>query len=375
MRLFEHPNGKSRLYLQSGSKKIYMEFYDENDKRCQISSKTEDIEEAKRKLEERLIVVKLTKSGELFLEKKKTATVEKVCDLTIKDLEEKENEKNKIETIRHLIKIKKILGHIDIARLKTDDLKIIYNKSLSATMNANYKKAFKLLFKKAKDKEFILNEIELPDSNIKENKERAVFEENEINEDLILLIDDLTKNSKNKKTKFYGFLLIRFIRFLYETGLRYGEALDLRQYNIKSWAEVEKFNVIKIEKSKTLKRRVSITQKIMNILIDIEYHKKEKFGIYQNGSNFIFADAENKQVDFTSFLKELRNRNKEEFKKIGMEDFTLYSLRHNFIRRKVKEGMAAIDIASHCGTSIKMIEDYYNKGETPNGENIYNPKD
>lgn len=352
-----------------------MEFYDENDKRCQISSKTEDLEEAKRKLEERLIVVKLTKSGELFLNKKKVATVEQVCDMTIKELEQKENEKNLIETIRHLNKIKAHIGSIDIARLKKEDLRVIYNKSMSATMNANYRKAFKLLFEKARDKGFISADIELPSSNIKQNAERKVYEEKEVIVDLTSLIFELTDKSKNKKTRYYGFLLIRFIRFLYETGIRYGEALNLRQHNVTTWFEIEKFNVIKIEKSKTLKRRITITQKIMNILIDVEYYKKERFGIGKNGSYFIFADEDNNQVDFTGFLKELKNRYKKEFQKIGMEDFTLYSLRHNFIRRKVKEGMAAIDIATHCGTSIKMIEDYYNKGETPSGENIYNDND
>lgn len=374
MRLYEHPNGKARLYLQGGSKKIYMEFYDENEKRCQISSKTEDLEEAKRKLEERLIVVKLTKSGDLFLDKKKSKKVEILCDEVIKDLELKKNEKNLTETIRHLRKIKEKVGKIEIARLKTDDLKIIYNESLSITMNANYKKAFNLLFKKAFDAELITKIIELPSSNLKENEERKVYEKEKVDE-IILLIHEKTVNSKNEKTRLYGMLIKNLIYFLQATGLRYGEALNLKGYNVKSEMEIFDDVIINIEKSKTIKRRISITKRIMNILQNVIHYKSKDFNISVNSRDLIFGGFENKEIDFSGFLKELRNRYKKEFEEIEAEEFTLYSLRHSFIRRKLREKMAAIDIASHCGTSVKMIEKYYNKGETPEVARIYTGKD
>jgi integrase len=374
MRLYEHPNGKARLYLQTTSKKIYMEFYDENEKRCQISSKTEDLEEAKRKLEERLIVVKLTKSGDLFLDKKKSKKVEILCDEVIKDLELKKNEKNLTETIRHLIKIKNKIGKIEIAKLKTDDLKIIYNESLSITMNANYKKAFNLLFKKAFDAELITKIIELPSSNLKENEERKVYEKEKVDE-IILLIHEKTVNSKNKKTRLYGMLINKLIYFLQATGLRYGEALNLKGYNVKSEMEVFDDVIINIEKSKTIKRRISITKRIMNILQSVIHYKSKDFDISVSSRDLIFGGFENKEIDFSGFLKELRNRYKKEFEEIEAEEFTLYSLRHSFIRRKLREKMAAIDIASHCGTSVKMIEKYYNKGETPEVTRIYTGKD
>ena len=369
MRLYQHPRERARLYLQGGSKKIYMEFYDENNIRCQFSTRTEDLETAKSILEEQLVVVKWTKSGRLVTTRKKGNLVAEVCDIVSKELESKKGEKNKIETIRHLNKIKEKVGQIEISKLKTSDLNVIYNEVLSATMNANYKKAFNLLFEYAQTEKMIKEPVKLPKSYIKPNTPRVVYSESTLNQ-ICFTIDELTSKSKNIKTRYYGEMLNIFIMFLDKTGLRYGEALDLKVYNVKQEFDLDLDFIIKITKSKTAKRTVTITEKIMRF-IQYALNVKRRYNVRCLPTDYIFSNFDNDKIDFTNFLKELRTRYSEEFKEINADEFTLYSLRHSFIRRKIKEKMAAIDIASHCGTSIEMIEKYYNKNQPVKAGHIF----
>lgn len=372
MRLFQHPEAKARLYLQAGSKKIYMEFYDDEGKRCQISTKTEDLETAKRKLEERLTIVRLTKSGELIIKKKKTILVETICQDVKKIVTADPSFKGKKETLRHLDIVISKLGKIDIEKLDSDDLRTVYNESLSLTKKSNFRKAFTLISKYATKKEYIKSPIEIPVITAKKPVERKVYGRGKIAQFLTFL-QNTCGTSKNIKTRISGRICSLFCFFLAETGARYGEIIDIKYCDIKRKSESTEME-LSILSSKTQKRRIIITPNQMELIELVNKHKR-KFGVEIREEDYIFRGAEQSPIDFTNFIKEFKSRYFDELKELGVEEFTIYSLRHYFIQRKIDQGMALIDIAKHCGTSIKMIEEFYNKTNSVPTDRIYSGND
>lgn len=373
MRLFKHPIHNAKLYLQAGSKKIYMEFYDETGRRRQISTKTENLEEAKDKLSERLTIIRLTKSGEIQLKDNRKITVEKIINEVLKRIENKEGFKGAIETKRHLELINQLIGQLDITKIDEFSLDPIYNKKMSKTKIANFNRAISLISSYATKKKYLTSPIEIPDAITKEPIKRVVYSIEELR-NLFSFIEIETRNSRSEKTHLYGKLIVPFAGFLRRTGLRYGEALALKYSDIVDKKFTSNEKEIIVRSSKTAPRSINVSQKaLMNI--ELARRAKTAFSIEINENDYIFSGFNNKCPDYTGFLKEIKRKYSEIFEKNGWSDFVLYSLRHDFIQRKVTEGSTVFDIATHCGTSVSMIQKYYTKDISLPASKIYSNDD
>lgn len=373
MRLYKHPIQNAKLYLQAGSKKIYMEFYDENGVRRQISSKTENLDEAKDKLSLRLAIVQLTKSGELKLSDNRKKSVKTVIDEVIQKISKAYKFKGITETKRHLELIKKEIGDLKISNLQTSDLDKIYNQPLSKTKISNFNRAFSLLFEYAKDEKYIENVIAIPKYEPKEETDRKVYHIDEIRK-LFAFIQSKARCSKSQKTKLYAELITSFSGFLRRTGLRYGEALAIKHSDIVKKVHNDQEVEIVIRSSKTAPRNISVSNKALVIINDVVAIKKQ-FNIAVGLNDYVFSGFNNVVPDYSGFLKEFKRRYSEDFEKNGWSDFVLYSLRHEFIRRKIAQGSTVFDVAKHCGTSVSMIEDYYTRKMSMDADKIYHPED
>ncbi len=334
-----------------------MEYYDQSGKRCQISTKTEDLDEAIQTLNEHLVVVKLIKSGSYKIADSSKKTVNMVADEVIEQISKVQNFKGLDETTRHLKYIKAAIGSFDISKIKKNDLMVIYNQEMSKTKRANFNRAFRLLFNYAIENNYTNRLLEVPEKTAKKSVERKLYTLEQLRE-IYVFIEDSSRKSKNNKTQVYGALLIAFASFLRRTGLRYGEALNCRYSDVIDKPNTEKEKELIIRQSKTKIRKINLSEISISI-INQTLKIKSDFGISTTNSDFIFSAFENKLPDYTGFLKEFKNRYSEDFQKNEWMEFVLYSLRHDFIQRKLTEGFSVFDIARHCGTSVSMIENYY----------------
>ena len=83
----------------------------------------------------------------------------------------------------------------------------------------------------------------------------------------------------------------------------------------------------------------------------------KRFNNATSSEDYIFALPDGKRS------KELNRNFKQVLTKLGIankSEFTLYSLRHTYITRRLEEGISPALISRHCGTSIDMLEKHYN---------------
>ena len=133
------------------------------------------------------------------------------------------------ETTRHLLLIAEQLGHIDLQRLTKKDLSAIYNKQLSATKRSNYNRAFSLPFEYAIDSKYLLQAPVIPKGTIKAANPRESADGKVITG---LINHFLTTKRKSAVTQENAELLALFLMFLESTGIRYGEARNIKYKDI-----------------------------------------------------------------------------------------------------------------------------------------------
>lgn len=351
---YQHPTGKARLYKQAGSAKWYMDYYDQFGKRRQVSTRTTDFDKAKQMLDEQMLVLKLVRENRIDLAPRSFVTVEKAANETIKHLEQRQARGLK-ENKRSLLKIIELFGPLDINKLKRKELYEIYNREMSETMVRNYNRAFKLLFNHCIDLGYIEVKPELPEPRISEKNKRTPATQEQIKL-LRQRFIEKSATSKNLLGRSNFMLLNHFMELLLLTGARYGELRHLRFDDVfpQKIGETNAF-IMNIRKSKTSTRQIIICQKAYRC---IQLTKIQK-NIHHLDTEYVFSREPGFFPDFTSILKEDRNRYKEWYNANGVFDFTLYMLRHTFITDKIREGRNLFLLAQHCGTSVQMIEDYY----------------
>jgi len=239
---------------------------------------------------------------------------------------------------------------------RIEKFKRIPAKSTLLTHNS----AMNLVFKEAiEHKWMIAAQVPVLHTKGESGKRRAAFsqEEYDIVYDTIL---DLVGNSRKEKTKQIRELLLSYMEFCVNTGIRPGTEME----GI-TWGDIEMtrqdHNVrfkVKVRKGKTTKHTGTRTVIARDQIWDCLEELRERFPNRRpNDKLFRLEDGETTNELGVAFRKALEECN---LKDSPDGPRTLYSLRHSYITWQLLRRDLRLDIlAKQCGTSVAMIEQHY----------------
>ena len=186
------------------------------------------------------------------------------------------------------------------------------------------------------------------------------------------------RETNNNEWKYTKELLRDYVLILANSGMRVGEANNLKEQDIVEFKdELGRKNYMFSVRGKTGRRIVIPRTSVVNYVERVRARNKQRLSedqarkvrspkrkvIDTDGWFFCMYDG-NKVVtlidQFNALLtsiKLMENRDKEKY--------TLYSLRHFYAVMMIKRGIPIFDIARNMGTSVKIIEKYYGKQATP----------
>tara|TARA_Y100001978_G_C23693431_1_gene436135 strand:+ start:295 stop:1434 length:1140 start_codon:yes stop_codon:yes gene_type:complete len=353
MKLYQHPTEKAFLYTQNGSKKIYMGYYSPDGKRRLKSTKTEDLEQAKVKLQEQIFLLNAERTGQITIQHDKKKTVGYIAKQIIKQLEETKHPKTTWTKIRtRLNEIIDLYENYDVRKLRRKELKTIFEISRTQPQLSYLRTALNKIFEYAEDEEYIDGKPTYPKAIIKPFiKKRFPITDKQYNELLIFLMR-LCKNDKNRLRKENKNLLIFMCQLLYSTGARVGELKYLKMSDIKISNREDKNNFIYLPVSKTKPRQI--------IIPDLAVYAIKEYTKNKGKNDYLFLrDYDQEFPEFSDIVRNLKKEHPIFFKSNSLENFVIYNLRHTFITRKIEEGKKLFMISQHCGTSVKMLQEHY----------------
>ncbi|RHW77571.1 tyrosine-type recombinase/integrase [Colwellia sp. RSH04] len=235
-------------------------------------------------------------------------------------------------------------------------LKRVPAKSTLLTHNS----AMNLVFKEAIENKWMIA-AQVPSLNAQgeSGKRRAAFSQEEYDKvyDTIL---DLVGNSRKEKTKQIRELLLSYMEFCVNTGIRPGTEME----GI-TWGDIEMarqdHNVrfkVKVRKGKTTKHTGTRTVIARDQIWDCLEELRERFPNRKpNDKLFRLEDGETTNELGVAFRKALEEC---DLKDSPDGPRTLYSLRHSYITWQLLRRDLRLDIlAKQCGTSVAMIEQHY----------------
>ena len=161
-------------------------------------------------------------------------------------------------------------------------------------------------------------------------------------------------------------MLVNYVLVLGNTGIRVGEARNLRWSDIDTHANHDGSESIVLKvRGKTGRRDVvARTLKVQDYLQRIHSLRVAELGKNPSLDEFIFCHPDGKQIH--SFKKGFETLIREagvEFDPEG-ERHVVYSLRHTYATFRLQEGVNHYALAQNMGTSVKMLEAFY--GHTTN---------
>ncbi len=166
----------------------------------------------------------------------------------------------------------------------------------------------------------------------------------------------------------YRKMLRAYVLFLANTGLRVGEARNLRWQGITYAKNRDHEETCKVwvaqSYSKVKKRReVAGMAKAAEVIKELELDRKARNHFCEPG-DFIWCDESGRVIgDFREGFNNLLRLAKAEID-ADQKKHSLYCLRHFYIIERLREGIPIYEIASNCGTSVSMIEKYYSDART-----------
>ncbi|WCE30067.1 site-specific integrase [Vibrio sp. SCSIO 43137] len=272
--------------------------------------------------------------------------------------------------------ISPLLGHLKIKQLELKHIDEVLTKAKSRTQLNVRRGAFKQLFSYAQRQSLICS-YELPEipSDVEVNRQEArrAFKPSH----LAVLFEDyeqfILKPSK-QISKRYRELMYYGMKFMLETGIRTGEELFNLKFSdlMKDRSKTQVFYHIAVTAGKvhstsiTSQRRVPLSSEATSIILTIanKYYLKNEVSSLKRIKldSYIFRDP----VDHEKTFDDKTFKQLCVFKKIDAtkEFYTLYSCRHTYITRKLREGVNIHLLARNCGTSVEMIQKYYDDMET-----------
>lgn len=161
----------------------------------------------------------------------------------------------------------------------------------------------------------------------------------------------------------YRKMLRAYVLFLANTGLRVGEARNIRWQDVTYAKNTKGEEICKVwvtqSHSKVQKRReVAAMPKAAEVIRELHAERKSN-NDFCHSNDFIWCDETGRVIGdfregFNNLLK-LANSELDTDKK----KHTVYCLRHYYITERLREGIPIYEIASNAGTSVAMIEKYY----------------
>ncbi len=158
-------------------------------------------------------------------------------------------------------------------------------------------------------------------------------------------------------------MLRAYVLFLANTGVRVGEARNLRWQDVTYAKNKDREETCKVwvaqSHSKVQKRReVAGMPKAAEVIRELEADRKSKNDFCQP-NDCIWCDESGRAIgDFRGGFDNLLRIARAEID-ADRKKHTLYCLRHFYITERLREGIPIYEIASNCGTSVSMIEKYY----------------
>ena len=239
---------------------------------------------------------------------------------------------------------------------RIEQFKRIPAKSTLLTHNS----AMNLVFKEAiEHKWMIAAQVPVLNTKGESGKRRAAFSREEYDKvyDTIL---DMVDSSRKNKTRQIRELLLSYMEFCVNTGIRPGTEME----GI-NWGDIEMtrqdHNVrfkVKVRKGKTTKHTGTRTVIARDQIWDCLEELRERFPERKpNDKLFRLEDGDTTNELGRAFSKAL-----EQCSLKGSPDGerTLYSLRHSYITWQLLRRDLRLDIlAKQCGTSVAMIEQHY----------------
>ncbi|MAH74107.1 MAG: hypothetical protein CBC09_08605 [Cellvibrionales bacterium TMED49] len=187
--------------------------------------------------------------------------------------------------------------------------------------------------------------------------------------DYLKLSRNLREHEKEGKTAEGGykwrerFLLRNYVLILANTGLRSGEARNLKWKDVTSQERLEDGKVVKDillnVDGKTGSRQVVANPNVKSPLENLYRNREEELKSRPNKNEPVFANRKGEEIK--SFKKsfehlltkyDLLHDNKGDKR-------TIYSLRHTYATYRINEGVSITDLSNNMGTSVKMIEQHY----------------
>ena len=224
----------------------------------------------------------------------------------------------------------------------------------------NHNAAMQLVFKEAVDHKWMLA-AQVPSLSTKgaESQRRAHFSPEEYNK-AFDTVYQLKQNSRKEKTRQIRELLMDYIEFAVNTGIRPGTEMesltwgdihiDTNEHNIIFYITVTKGKTVKHTGTREVVCRDEIFSSVQEL--------RERFP-NRKPSDKLFRLADG------STTNELGKAFEKAISEAGLKSSphgvrTLYSLRHTYITWQLISGNVSMEVlAKQCGTSIAMIEQHY----------------
>jgi integrase len=174
---------------------------------------------------------------------------------------------------------------------------------------------------------------------------------------------EVGKHQNDPRLARYRKMLRAYVLFLANTGVRVGEARNLRWQDItyaknKDGEETCKVWVAQSHSKVQKRREVAGMAKAADVIRELEAGRKLKKDFCQP-NDVIWCDESGRVIgDFREGFNNLLRIARAEID-ADRKKHTLYCLRHFYITERLREGIPIYEIASNCGTSVSMIEKYY----------------
>jgi integrase len=180
---------------------------------------------------------------------------------------------------------------------------------------------------------------------------------------------EVGKHQNDRRLSRYRKMLRAYVLFLANTGLRVGEARNLRWKDIIFQQNSNGERICRIwvaqAQSKVKKRREVIAMpKAAEVINDLRSSRRAN-NDFDRDDDPIWCDEKGRIIqDFREGFNNLIAAAKAEFDPDGKK-YTIYCLRHFYITERLREGVPVYEVASNCGTSVDMIERYYSDARAP----------
>lgn len=199
---------------------------------------------------------------------------------------------------------------------------------------------------------------------------RDAFTTEELNKISQTLLQEI-KKEVNRHTKRRKILLYYYINILHHTGIRPIELRELNWSNFVAQYGTGGLLTNVYSRKQNKKRNIALSPYLVDMLKKLRNHQKtfcQKHSIPFDEENVKIISICNSNLSRNKYeikaVKELDNGFRKLLERCGIShknSKVLYSYRHSYISELIQKETPTINIAKQCGTSSKMIEEFYDQ--------------